>query len=140
MAAGAVLLVVVPSIEPRARSTQSTQSVQRLTVNKKLLLVKLICYYPVITTCSAVESSICRSENNTAAIQFTHCLIMPSLTLITTRKPFDVGRKANHTLKIYLIPIHFHNVKPSKTIIQKNVKHTFIVVPLTKSVQILKSK
>lgn len=49
-------------------------------------------------TCSAVERSTHKCENNTVPIQFTHCLIMTPLKLITTRKLFHLGIKAYRTL------------------------------------------
>lgn len=53
----------------------------------------------IIQLYPAVESSICKSENITVAIQFTHCCIMTPHNLSTMRKLFHKTNKSNLTLK-----------------------------------------
>lgn len=75
------------SSEREARSVRFKTSIQCFWVMKWLLLVKF--ETAIIPICSIVDCRICKIKNNTVAIQFTCCSILP-LNLITTRKLFHV--------------------------------------------------
>lgn len=75
----------------------------------ELLLIKPVCYNLFTPSCSAVRYCIPKCVNNMIAIQFTRCDLMMPHNLISTRKSFHVGRKANCTLKFENITYPYPN-------------------------------